>query len=174
MGDALSHKMTVVNFHKRIKYKISQKKKWSLVQCIGFGSIYSGSGSSILGWIPIRIQGFDDKKWIKFTGGKKFFPFSSLLHNILFCFNISFPFSTNWNFVLIINRLPNTWKTNHLKGHVSYTIFVTINVLLILIVREVMRSGQFRGQESLGPLKISLEMVHKVICPQKEIISRTF
>jgi hypothetical protein len=37
-----------------------------------------------------------------------------------------------------------------------------------------LRSGQFRGQKSLGPLKISLEMAHYVVCPQKKIISRIF
>ena len=37
-----------------------------------------------------------------------------------------------------------------------------------------LRSGQFRGQKSLGPLKMSLEMAHKVIVPQKKIISRSF
>ena len=31
-----------------------------------------------------------------------------------------------------------------------------------------------RGQKSLGPLKISLEMAHKVIVPQKKIMSRSF
>ena len=31
-----------------------------------------------------------------------------------------------------------------------------------------LRSGQFRGQKSLGPLKMSLEMAHKVIVPQKK------
>jgi hypothetical protein len=31
------------------------------------------------------------------------------------------------------------------------------------------RSGQFRGQKSLGPLEISLEMAHYVVCPQKKI-----
>ena len=31
-----------------------------------------------------------------------------------------------------------------------------------------------RGQKSLGPLKMSLEMAHKVIVPQKKIISRSF
>jgi hypothetical protein len=31
-----------------------------------------------------------------------------------------------------------------------------------------------RGQKSLGPLKMSLEMAHKVIVPQKEIMSRSF
>ncbi len=34
--------------------------------------------------------------------------------------------------------------------------------------------GQFRGQKSLGPLEISLEMAHYVVCPQKKIISRIF
>ncbi len=29
-------------------------------------------------------------------------------------------------------------------------------------------SGQFRGQKSLGPLEISLEMAHYVVCPQKK------
>ncbi len=31
-----------------------------------------------------------------------------------------------------------------------------------------------RGQKSLGPLKMSLEMAHKVIVPQKKIMSRSF
>jgi hypothetical protein len=35
-------------------------------------------------------------------------------------------------------------------------------------------SGQFRGQKSLSPLEISLEMAHYVVCPQKKIISRIF
>ncbi len=33
---------------------------------------------------------------------------------------------------------------------------------------------KLRGQKSLGPLKMSLEMAHKVIVPQKKIISRSF
>ncbi len=33
--------------------------------------ISSGSGSSILGWIPIRIQGFNDQQLDKFTVEKK-------------------------------------------------------------------------------------------------------
>ena len=37
-----------------------------------------------------------------------------------------------------------------------------------------LRSGQFRGQKSLGPLEIVLEMAHYVVCPQKKIISRIF
>jgi hypothetical protein len=36
-----------------------------------------------------------------------------------------------------------------------------------------LRSGQFSGQKSPDPLKMSLEMSHKVICPQK-IILRIF
>ncbi len=31
----------------------------------------------------------------------------------------------------------------------------------------MLHSGQFRGQKSLGPLKMSLEMAHKVIVLQK-------
>jgi hypothetical protein len=34
--------------------------------------------------------------------------------------------------------------------------------------------GTIRGQKSLGPLEISLEMAHNVVCPQKKIISRIF
>jgi hypothetical protein len=33
---------------------------------------------------------------------------------------------------------------------------------------------KFRGQKSLSPLEISLEMAHYVVCPQKKIISRIF
>ncbi len=40
-------------------------------QGCGSAFIWSGSGSSILGWIPIRIQGFDDQKLKKIYGGKK-------------------------------------------------------------------------------------------------------
>jgi hypothetical protein len=35
-------------------------------------------------------------------------------------------------------------------------------------------SGHLRGQKSLGPLKMSLEMAHKVVVPQKKIMSRSF
>ncbi len=39
--------------------------------CFGSGLIDSSSGSGILAWIPIRIQGFDDQKLKKkFTAGK--------------------------------------------------------------------------------------------------------
>jgi hypothetical protein len=34
--------------------------------------------------------------------------------------------------------------------------------------------GQFRGQKSRGPLKMSREMAHKVIVPQKKIWSQSF
>jgi hypothetical protein len=39
------------------------------------GFIDSGSGSSILGWKPIRIQSFDDKKLKKCTAEKIFIFF---------------------------------------------------------------------------------------------------
>ncbi len=46
------------------------QEEWSKIQilyandfqCFGSAFIWYGSGSSILGWIPIRIQGFDDQK----------------------------------------------------------------------------------------------------------------
>ncbi len=47
----------------------------------GCGSVFIWSGSSILGWIPIRIriQGFDDQNWKKCSAGKKS---STLKHEI--------------------------------------------------------------------------------------------
>jgi hypothetical protein len=44
---------------------------------------------------------------------------------------------------------------------------------LVLYVYDNARDN-LRGQKSLGPLKISLEMAHKVIVPQKKIMSRSF
>ncbi len=37
-----------------------------------------------------------------------------------------------------------------------------------------MREGQFRGQKSRGPLKMSREMAQKVIVPKKKIMSQIF
>jgi hypothetical protein len=49
---------------------------------------------------------------------------------------------------------------SHFKGHFEgASTFLTPNL---------------RGQKSLGPLKMSLEMAHKVIVPQKKIMSRSF
>ncbi len=36
------------------------------------------------------------------------------------------------------------------------------------IEHAALRSGQFRGQKSLGPLETSLEMAHYVVCLQKK------
>ncbi len=44
----------------------------------------------------------------------------------------------------------------------------TINVPLYKKLRD-----NLRGQKSLGPLKVSLEMAHKVIVPQKKIRSQS-
>jgi hypothetical protein len=47
---------------------------------------------------------------------------------------------------------------------------LTINVPLFKKMRDViflLRSGQFRGQKSRGPLKMSREMALKVIVPKK-------
>jgi hypothetical protein len=44
----------------------------------------------------------------------------------------------------------------------------TINVPLFKKLRD-----NLRGQKSLGPLKMSLEMAHKVIVPQKKIRSQS-
>ncbi len=48
-----------------------------LNQCFGSGLIDFRYESSILGWIPIRIQGFDDQNWKKFTTGKNVILFWS-------------------------------------------------------------------------------------------------
>ncbi len=37
----------------------------------------------------------------------------------------------------------------------------------------MLRSGQFKGQKSRGPIKMSLEMAQKVIVPQKKLNSGT-
>ncbi len=37
-----------------------------------------------------------------------------------------------------------------------------------------LREGQFRGQKSRGPLKMSREMAHKVTVPLTKIMSRSF
>jgi hypothetical protein len=48
------------------------------------------------------------------------------------------------------------------------------------ISRDILRGPRLfwflnlRGQKSLGPLKMSLKMAHKVIVPQKKIMSRSF
>jgi hypothetical protein len=36
-------------------------------------------------------------------------------------------------------------------------------------VKSYVTIAQFRGQKSLGPLKMSIEMAHKVIVPQKKL-----
>jgi len=46
---------------------------YNVVDACGSVFIWYGSGSSILGWIPIRIQGFDTRNWKKFTA--EFFSF---------------------------------------------------------------------------------------------------
>ncbi len=46
---------------------------------------------------------------------------------------------------------------------------ITINVPLFKKLRD-----NLRGQKSLGPLKMSHEMAHKVIVPQKKIMSQSF
>jgi hypothetical protein len=40
--------------------------------------------------------------------------------------------------------------------------------------KKVCARDNLRGQKSLGPLKMSLEMAHKVIVPQKKIMSSSF
>ena len=39
---------------------------------------------------------------------------------------------------------------------------------------KTLRSGEFRGQKSRGPLKMSREMAQKVIVPPKKIMSQIF
>ena len=52
---------------------------------------------------------------------------------------------------------------------------VTINVPLFKKLRDIIfLVGQFRGQKSRDPFKMSREMDHKVIVPQKKIMSQSF
>ncbi len=47
---------------------------------------------------------------------------------------------------------------------------MTINVSLFKKLREIICArDNLRGQKSLGPLKISLKMAHKVIVPPKKL-----
>jgi hypothetical protein len=46
-------------------------------------------------------------------------------------------------------------------------VILTINVPLFKKLRD-----NLRGQKSLGPLKMSLEMAHKVIVPQKNYVPK--
>ncbi len=57
-----------VNIYPAMCYGIETS---SSTQGCGSAFISSGSGSSILGWIPIRIQGFNDQKLKKITAEKK-------------------------------------------------------------------------------------------------------
>ncbi len=62
---------------------LARRKRWACIwartsrQGRGSAFISSGSGSSILGWIPIRIQGFNDQKLKIITAGKKLIFFWS-------------------------------------------------------------------------------------------------
>jgi hypothetical protein len=56
-----------------------------------------------------------------------------------------------------------------MDSSVRFFDIITINVPLFKKLRD-----NLRGQKSLGPLKMSLEMAHNVIVPQKKIMSRSF
>jgi hypothetical protein len=60
---------------------LTQTFLWQIFQCFRswFIDSGSGSGSSILSWIPIRIQGFDDQKLTKICSWKKFNIFLSTI-----------------------------------------------------------------------------------------------
>ncbi len=60
----LPRKLQDRNFRKALK------QQWN--QCFGSGFTVSRSGSSILGWIPIRSRVFMTKYGKKFIAGKKF------------------------------------------------------------------------------------------------------
>jgi hypothetical protein len=55
------------------------------MQCFGSGFIGSGCGSSILGGILIRIQGFDDQKFKKKNLAGKIFYIYFLIKNCYLC-----------------------------------------------------------------------------------------
>jgi hypothetical protein len=51
---------------------------------------------------------------------------------------------------------------------------LVIHYVPVLLSKCQILNYNLRGQKSLGPLKMSLEMAHKVIVPPKKIISRSF
>ena len=54
-------------------------------------------------------------------------------------------------------------------------LFELFSTLCLLPLRNIgCARDNLRSQKSLGPLKMSLKMAHKVIVPQKKIISRSF
>ncbi len=57
------------------------------------------------------------------------------------------------------------------NGHHHERSIITINVPLFKKLFKKTRCARdnLRGQKSLGPLKMSLEMAHKVIVPQKKL-----
>ncbi len=76
----------------------------------------------------------------------------------------------------VINRwlLVFCWSCDegHLKWDMpSLQFVITDRMSLILPLNSNDWSIPLRGQKSLGPLKMSLEMAHKVIVPQKKIMS---
>ncbi len=83
---------------------------------------------------------------------------------------------TNTTRVQKITNVPLFKKLWHL-------IFFCGTITLWAISRDILRGPRLfwplncperRGQKSLGPLKMSLEMAHKVIVPQKKIMSCSF
>jgi hypothetical protein len=54
------------------------------------------------------------------------------------------------------------------------TLHGAVDFLKFLKIVPSAARDNLRGQKSLGPLKMSLEMAHKVIVPQKKIMSRSF
>ncbi len=58
---------------------------------------------------------------------------------------------------------------SHFSGHFEGASTFLTPKLSLAAARD-----NLRGQKSLGPLKMSLEMAHKVIVPPKKIMSRSF
>ncbi len=71
------------------------------------------------------------------------------------------------NFRDLTPYLTYGFETPSANAHHRYRL--TINVPLFKKLR-----ANLRGQKGLGPLKMSLEMAHKVIVPQKKIRSQSF
>ncbi len=84
----------------------------------------------------------------------------------------------NTNAPLIFENLGHSFFwfwANYIMGHFSgyfegASTFLTPKLPLAALgtIWSSLRSGQFRGQKSLGPLEISFEMAHYVVCPQKK------
>ncbi len=89
-----------------------------------------------------------------------------------FCSNSSSRHGESWAGIheqIFTVWLENSWFSCNSTKRVPYRSSPKEHWPLHQIARD-----NLRGQKSLGPVKMSLEMAHKVIVPQKKIMFRSF